>query len=78
MPQPPSYVPSLIGIDMTTKMSYFERMENILATILYVYFGEKCIAETTEIFRRKYGWVLSNLNIGVAASWNFIELAKES
>ncbi|KIH51845.1 hypothetical protein ANCDUO_18062, partial [Ancylostoma duodenale] len=55
MPQPSSYIPSLVGIDMTNKMSYLERVQNIYSTFLYVYFVEKSVEETTEVFRRKYG-----------------------
>ncbi|EYC40970.1 hypothetical protein Y032_0587g341 [Ancylostoma ceylanicum] len=55
MPQPSSYIPSLVGIDTTNKMSYLERLQNIYSTFLYVYFVEKSVEETTEVFRRKYG-----------------------
>ncbi|RCN35520.1 hypothetical protein ANCCAN_18603 [Ancylostoma caninum] len=55
MPQPSSYIPSLVGMDTTNKMSYLERVRNIYSTFLYVYFMEKSVEQTTEIFRRKYG-----------------------
>ncbi|RCN35522.1 glycosyltransferase family 28 protein [Ancylostoma caninum] len=48
MPQPSSYIPSLVRIDVTNKMSYLERVQNIYSTFLYVYFVEKSVEETTE------------------------------
>ncbi|KAK6747572.1 hypothetical protein RB195_000644 [Necator americanus] len=55
IPQPSSYIPSIIGMDMTTQMSYLERVQNIYSTALFIYMNEKSAEETSEVFRRKYG-----------------------
>ncbi|VDP30025.1 unnamed protein product [Heligmosomoides polygyrus] len=61
MPQPSSYIPSLIGMDITNRPTYFERVLNIWASFLYIYFGIQIAQETTEVFRRKYGPNFPNL-----------------
>ncbi|ETN73108.1 hypothetical protein NECAME_13637 [Necator americanus] len=42
-------------MDMTTQMSYLERVQNIYSTALFIYMNEKSAEETSEVFRRKYG-----------------------
>ncbi|KIH46603.1 hypothetical protein ANCDUO_23343 [Ancylostoma duodenale] len=73
MPQPSSYIPSLVGMDTTNKMSYLERVRNIYSTLLYVYFMENSVEETTEVFRRKYGAHFPNLgNIAADSDMIFV------
>ncbi|PIO67255.1 hypothetical protein TELCIR_11006 [Teladorsagia circumcincta] len=55
IPQPSSYIPSLIGMDTTHRMSYFERVQNVWSTFLYVYYTRKSTLEATDMFRRRYG-----------------------
>ncbi|VDO60067.1 unnamed protein product [Haemonchus placei] len=64
MPQPSSYIPSLIGMDITHRPSYWERAQNIWSTFLYVQFA----LEATEMFRKRYGANFPNLEAIAADS----------
>ncbi|KAK6019159.1 hypothetical protein OSTOST_15215, partial [Ostertagia ostertagi] len=55
IPQPSSYIPSLMGMDITHRPSYLERVQNVWSTFLYVYYTRKSTLEATEMFRRRYG-----------------------
>ncbi|KAK6038559.1 hypothetical protein COOONC_23936 [Cooperia oncophora] len=55
MTQPSSYIPSLIGMDITHRPTYFERIQNVWATAVFIYYTHKTARETTEMFRRRYG-----------------------
>ncbi|KAK5975235.1 hypothetical protein GCK32_017902, partial [Trichostrongylus colubriformis] len=55
MPQPSSYIPSLMGMDITHRPSYLERVLNVWSTFMYVYIAHKSTLEATEMFRRRYG-----------------------
>ncbi|VDM65107.1 unnamed protein product [Strongylus vulgaris] len=77
MPQPSSYIPSLIGTDSNHRMSYFERVQNIYYTFLYIYFSE------LGVFRRKYGAdfpnlaeIASNSDMIFVATDEFIEIPR--
>ncbi|KAK6038040.1 hypothetical protein COOONC_24456 [Cooperia oncophora] len=61
MTQPSSYIPSLIGMDITQRPTYFERIQNVWATAVYIYYTHKTARETTEVFRRRYGANFPNL-----------------
>ncbi|KAK6050366.1 hypothetical protein COOONC_12129 [Cooperia oncophora] len=61
MTQPSSYIPSLIGMDITHRPTYFERIQNVWATAVFIYYTHKTARETTEVFRRRYGANFPNL-----------------
>ncbi|XGW27702.1 hypothetical protein V3C99_007919 [Haemonchus contortus] len=68
MPQPSSYIPSLIGMDITHRPSYWERAQNIWSTFLYVQFARRGTVEATEMFRKRYGENFPNLEAIAADS----------
>ncbi|VDO42189.1 unnamed protein product [Haemonchus placei] len=68
MPQPSSYIPSLIGMDITHRPTYWERAQNIWSTFLYVQFARRGTVEATEMFRRRYGADFPNLEAIAADS----------
>ena len=57
-PTPLSYVPSVGELDISDKMSYFERVQNIIEYIGDAYVYLEGFRETTRIFRKYYGYFL--------------------